>query len=114
MDWNRDEYLDMMHDLHSIMDQAIQRGDRIRLLICGNPELRGTKTPAHVCLWFVQDIVMMYGKLKKSIERTAIWKPSNDMDFFFDMLFAVYTPARPLKMFTDLGEASAWVLCADD
>jgi hypothetical protein len=111
--WDRDEYDGLMDDLSSIMDQAIQRGERIQLLICGNPDLSGSKPSIQVCMWFIRDILRLFSKLKTSIERTAIWTPTTEMDYFFEMLFTMYTPSRPLKLFTEYDEAVRWVSSDD-
>lgn len=106
--WRKEIHDKTMSEMTALLEGAIARGERIRLLISGNAFVENP--PLIARMWFIAYILREYPKFNEGIERTAIWKPDCKMDFFFDVILSMYTPARPLKICTIYEEALQWVL----
>jgi hypothetical protein len=107
-DWNFEDYSIVMQIIEQDLKEIIKKGDLIQLMIAGNPEMT-TYPSLNSCSWIVKDLFRIRPLLKDGIARTAIFKPDNKLDFFFDMLFAIYTPVKPVQIFKQYDDAYLWL-----
>ena len=83
----------------------------IKLLFRGNSDQADIKSsiPLSVYAWIICDIIRIKPLFLNGLERTAIYTPDDNMNFFFDMLFKVYKPSKPLERFYDYQQALNWL-----
>ena len=104
-----DKYKQTIAEMQYLLNLAIERKERIRLMIVGNDPDHPDSVPGITSYpWIIKDILGLYPYLKEGIEKTSIIKRSKS-DIFFKALFKVYTPARPLQLFDDYDQAFTWL-----
>jgi len=106
-DWNRTDYLAFMNAFKLLLDRAEAENVKIKLFIQGAVE--NNVPPASFYLLVIADVVRLYPRFKNLLEKTSIYSPTNDLDGFFNMLFRVYQPARPVRRFKDFEMAIKWL-----
>ncbi len=106
---NKDDnsYIESIQNMEKLLDFAIQEEAKIKLIVVGN--LNMAIPPLRLWRQVITDVKRLFPAKSQGLEKTAIWKPDNKMDLLFKMLFKVYTPSRPLKMFTNYDDAVAWL-----
>jgi len=108
--WEQSEYDTFIAGIKEIFEFARKNGDRIKLIVEGNAELRGGKgAPFRIWMSLAKDLVLMKPLIKEALDRTAIIKPYEDFDSCFDILFKLYKPARPLKFFKTPEFVEEWL-----
>ena len=106
--WNKDEYNAFMCAFNSLLQQAIQDKVKIRLFIMGTQDI--PIPPIRVWRWVIADILRMRPMFKDALLKTSIFTPDNRLDRFFEMLFKVYKPSRPLYFSENRQEALEWLM----
>ena len=114
-DWNKTDYTRFMVAIRQQLEVAIKNETPIKLLIVGNSEQKEIKKsiPMVFYTWLIYDILQLRPLFGQGLARTAIYTPDDNMNFFFDMLFKVYRPARPLERFSDMNRARQWLNVTD-
>jgi len=106
-DWNYEEYASFMLAFKELLSRAKQENTLIKLFIQGSVE--NNLPPLAYYTWVIDDVRKLYPTFQEVLLRTSIFTPTNDLDIFFDMLFAVYKPAKPFKRFSDYDAALKWL-----
>jgi hypothetical protein len=106
--WNTTDLCEAMDSIREILLVAIEKKQRLRVIISGNQQIPDPSIL--IWPWFIARIVGMYSLFALSLERTAVYAPTDHMNHFFVMLLKVYTPARPLQVFSNFSEAQTWCL----
>lgn len=109
--WEKHEYKRFIAAITQQLQRAITNETPIKLLIVGNSEQKKIKSsiPMIFYTWLICDIMKLRPLFSQGLLRTAIYTPDDNMNFFFDMLFKVYRPTRPLERFSDLYLAQTWL-----
>lgn len=106
--WDKDAYDSFMCALNALLTQAIKERVRIRLFIMGTQDI--AVPPMRVWRWVIADILRMRPLFKDALLKTSIYTPDNRLDRFFEMLFKVYKPSRPLNFSANREEALQWLM----
>jgi hypothetical protein len=107
--WSKSDYSETVNSLTIVMKMAIARNLRIKIFVIGNAHTELENPPFRFWTWVLKDLFFLRDLVANSIEKTAIFKPSNSMNGFFKFLFAMYKPKRPLKIFNNYDEAVVWL-----
>lgn len=107
-EWTKHDYQSFMLAFQGLLDKSYLEQTRIKLFIQGSQECN--VPPLRLYKWIIKDIVQMYGRLKDTVNKTAIYTPDHRLDTFFEMLFKVYTPSRPLIRTSNYNKARRWLL----
>lgn len=107
-EWTKHDYQAFIAAFQGLLDRSYTERTRFKLFIQGSQECN--VPPIRLCKWLIKDIVSMYGRLKDTVDKTAIYTPDDRLDTFFEMLFKVYTPSRPLIRTSNYQEARKWLL----
>lgn len=105
--WTRQDFDNFMFTFAGLLRSAVGKMERVTVLVKGDNDIKNP--PMTFWAWVIGDIVKHRGLFKRALNKTAVFTPSNSLDLFFKMLFAVYTPARPFKTFTDINSAISWI-----
>jgi hypothetical protein len=106
--WNKATYMQTMKQMIDIMSKS--ENNSITLYIKGSMNHQIKKAiPLKFYGWVIKDICRLHPFFKQKLKKTAIFAPDSSLKFFFDMLFKVYTPARPLKIFQNENVALHWL-----
>jgi hypothetical protein len=108
-DWNIEDYNNLMRIIENDLIDTIKKKETIKLMIAGNPGIT-IIPPFQYCSWVVKDLVRIRHKLAEALDKTAIFKPDDRLNFFFTMLFKLYKPVKPLQMFNNYDEAFTWLI----
>lgn len=110
--WEREAYNAFIVAIENLLVRGAQEQKPISLLVRGSrhEQLQKQYIPAVLYGWLIYDIVRLRPLFEFGLHRSAIYTPDDHLNFFFDMLFKVYTPTRPLQLFDNYEEASAWVM----
>ena len=93
-EWRSDDFASFIAAFNLLLQRSLHEEQRIKLFIQGSKEVDAP--PIRFYQWIISEILKLYTILCKTIDRTAIYTSDNRLDLFFDMLFKVYTPSRPL------------------
>ena len=104
-DWQTKPYKDVIYQLEVTLIERIEKGELVRVVIEGNPDIVGDLLPPKM-FWmrFVRDVFLLTGKIYRAVTSIAVYNPTTEMDAWFNMLRAPV----PLKFFKDLDAAWAW------
>jgi hypothetical protein len=91
------------------LQDTIRKKETIKLMIVGNPEIIILPSFQY-CSWVVKDLVRIRHILAEAVDKTAIFKADERLNFFFTMLFKLYKPVKPLQMFYNYDEAFTWLI----
>ena len=109
-DWKHADYKKFINTMEQLLVEAACQNTPVKFLIQGNPDCKIKQSiPYTFYAWIICDIIRMKPLFINGLEKTALYTPTDNMDFFLDMLFKVYTPSRPLKRFYDQSAALAWL-----
>ena len=107
--WTEQSYATFITHFKKVITKA--KPCSVKLFIRGNAQ--HTHFTRNIPMWYYSTIIRDICKLKpmfrEKLIKTVIYTPSDAMKFFFDMLFKVYTPARPLKLFNKYDHARQWI-----
>uniref|UniRef100_A0A6C0BP09 STAS/SEC14 domain-containing protein n=1 Tax=viral metagenome TaxID=1070528 RepID=A0A6C0BP09_9ZZZZ len=106
-DWNYPDYASFMVAFKGLLERAAKEQVKIKLFVQGS--VSNNVPPVSYYTWVIKDVVLLYSQFRSVLDRTAIFVPTRDLDPFFNMLFAVYTPARPFKRFAEYEAALKWL-----
>jgi hypothetical protein len=106
-EWVKQDYDNAMGYLETLLRDSIEKQQRLQILIAGTTNT--VTPPMWVFTWVIRDIMRMYPLFPDGIEHTGVYAPSSKLNKFFEMLFKVYTPVRPLRMFKNYDQAYNWV-----
>lgn len=105
-DWDKGVYRSFIEKMQQLLISAALNNTPIKFLIEGNPDpLIKQSIPYAFYAWIICDIIRMKPLFINGLEKTALFTPDDNLNFFLDMLFKVYTPARPLQRFYCMEQA---------
>jgi hypothetical protein len=106
-DWNLTDYLAFNSAFTLLLDRAERENIKIKLFIQGSVD--NNVPPVSFYAWVIADVLANYKRFKVLIDKTAIYTPNNALDLFFEMLFKVYKPSRPMQRFMGFDDAIKWL-----
>ena len=109
--WEKDAYNAFIAAIEGLLVRGAQEQQPISLLVKGSrhEQLQKQYIPTVLYGWLIYDIVRLRPLFEYGLHRSAIFTPDDHLNFFFEMLFKVYTPTRPLQLFDDYEAAQTWV-----
>jgi len=108
-DWDKDKYDQTIVDIKEVFAFSAQKNIRLKMFVKGNTSMRESQPPFKFWTWLVRDLLSMRSTFETSLDKTAIYKPSDRLDTFVDMVLSMYKTVRPLEVFGDLQQAMAWL-----
>jgi hypothetical protein len=110
--WNKLDFDKSISALMKVLEKAAAQQRRVRMILIGNKSVN-QQPPLKFWMWVVAVLVRNRNLLKRSLNKTAIVDEKGGMKKWFDFVFSRYTPSRPLKIFSDLEEAWAFLDTVD-
>ena len=83
-DWNKVDYRQFITAIEQILINAAMNKQPIKLLFRGNSDQADIKSsiPLSVYAWIICDIIRIKPLFLNGLERTAIYTPDDNMNFF--------------------------------
>jgi hypothetical protein len=106
-EWDYETYCHTMASIKHLIAEADARNDPVRLFVVGS--VVGGRPPLRVYNWILKDVLSIVHCFKGGVQRTAIFKPTNGLNFFFKLLKKCYKPQNPFEIFAHYHDAEQWV-----
>ena len=106
-DWDVKQFQKFINTIETLLQTAKDQKTRITIFVEG----KGGVTTPPIKIWWniIKSIRRLRELISESVNKTAVYSPTNSMQPFFTLLFSVYKPARPLKIFYEMDKALGWI-----
>ena len=106
--WDSTQLQSALDEIFQHVELAISNNARLKVLVTGNATV--SNPPMRTWPQIISAIATMQQKFAIAVDRAAVFTPNDSMNAFFDILFTVCEPTRPVELFSKLDDAREWLV----